>query len=37
MVCDALLRIKGQLPHGAWTPGLKERLTPVRTAKRSIQ
>ena len=34
---DALLRIKEQLPHGAWTPALEERGIPVRTARRFIQ
>ena len=34
---DALLRIKEQLPHGAWTPALKERGIPVRTAQRFIR
>ena len=31
---DALLRIKEQLPHGAWTPALRERGIPLRTAQR---
>ncbi len=34
---DALLRIKEQLPHGAWTPALRERGIPVRTAQRFIR
>ena len=34
---DALLRIKQQLPHGAWTPALKERGIAVRSARRFIQ
>ena len=34
---DALLRIKEQLPHGAWTPALKERGIAVRSARRFIQ
>ena len=34
---DALLRIKEQLPHGAWTPALEERGIPVRTAQRFIR
>ena len=34
---DALARIKAQLPHGAWTPALKERGIPARTAQRFIR
>ncbi|MXY92314.1 MAG: hypothetical protein F4047_03020 [Caldilineaceae bacterium SB0670_bin_27] len=34
---DALLRIKDQLPHGAWTPALRERGIPVRTAQRFLR
>ena len=34
---DALLRIKEQLPHGAWTPALRERGIPVRTAQRFLR
>ena len=34
---DALLRIKEQLPHGAWTPALRERGIPLRTAQRFIR
>jgi len=34
---DALLRIKQQLPHGAWTPALEERGIPARTAQRFIR
>ena len=34
---DALLRIKEQLPHGAWTPALEERGIPPRQARRFIQ
>ena len=34
---DALLRIKDQLPHGAWTPALKERGIAPTTARRFIQ
>ena len=34
---DALLRIKQQLPYGAWTPALEERDIPVRTAQRFIR
>ena len=34
---DALLRIKDQLPHGAWTPALKERGIHPRQARRFIQ
>ena len=34
---DALLRIKEQLPHGAWTPALKERGIHPRQARRFIQ
>ena len=34
---DALLRIKEQLPHGAWTPALKERGISKSTAHRFIQ
>ena len=34
---DALLRIKEQLPHGAWTPALKERGIAPTTARRFIQ
>ena len=34
---DALLRIKEQLPHGAWTPSLRERGIPVRTAQRFLR
>lgn len=30
---DALLRIKEQLPHGAWTPALKERGISKSTAR----
>ena len=31
---DALLRIRQQLPYGAWTSALEERGIPVRTAQR---
>ena len=34
---DALLRIKEQLPHGAWTPALKERGIAPASARRFIQ
>lgn len=34
---DALLRIKEQLPHGAWTPALRERGIPLRTAQRFLR
>ncbi len=34
---DALLRIRQQLPHGAWTPALRERGIAGRTARRFIQ
>ena len=34
---DALLRIKEQLPHGAWTPALRERGISRSTAHRFIQ
>ena len=34
---DVLLRIKEQLPHGAWTPALRERGIPLRTAQRFIR
>ena len=34
---DALLRIREQLPHGAWTPALKERGIHPRQARRFIQ
>ena len=34
---DALLRIKEQLPHGAWTPALRERGIPLHTAQRFIR
>ena len=34
---DALLRIKEQLPHGAWTPALEDRGIAVRSARRFIQ
>lgn len=34
---DALMRIKEQLSHGAWTPALKERGIAVRSARRFIQ
>ena len=34
---DALLRIKHQLPHGAWTPALEERGIHPRQARRFIQ
>ncbi|MDE0077269.1 MAG: hypothetical protein OXO50_07105 [Caldilineaceae bacterium] len=34
---DALTRIKEQLPHGAWTPALKERGIAVRSVRRFIQ
>ena len=34
---DALLRIKDQLPHGAWTPALKERGIAPASARRFIQ
>lgn len=37
MAGDALLRIKEQLPHGAWTPALRERGIPVRTAQRFLR
>ena len=37
MAGDALLRIKEQLPHGAWTPSLRERGIPVRTAQRFLR
>ncbi|MDE0464620.1 MAG: hypothetical protein OXH93_19535 [Caldilineaceae bacterium] len=34
---DALLRIKQQLPHGAWTPALSDRGISVHVAKRLIR
>ena len=34
---DALLRIKEQLPHGAWTSALKERGIAPASARRFIQ
>lgn len=34
---DALLRIKQQLPHGAWTPALADRGISVHVAKRLIR
>ena len=34
---DSLLRIKQQLPHGAWTPALEERGIHPRQARRFIQ
>ena len=34
---DALLRIKEQLPHGAWTPALRERGIAPASARRFIQ
>lgn len=34
---DALMRIKEQLPHGAWTPALKERGIAPASARRFIQ
>ena len=34
---DALLRIKEHLPHGAWTPALKERGIAPASARRFIQ
>ncbi|MDE0464617.1 MAG: hypothetical protein OXH93_19520 [Caldilineaceae bacterium] len=34
---DALVRIKEQLPHGAWTPALKERGIAPASARRFIQ
>ena len=34
---DALLRIRQQLPHGAWTPALRERGISRSTAHRFIQ
>ena len=37
LVDDALLWIKEQLPHGAWTPALKERDISKSTAHRYIQ
>ena len=37
MAGDALLRIKELLPHGAWTPALRERGIPVRTAQRFLR
>ena len=34
---DALLRIKQQLPHGAWTPALEERRISTQLARRLIR
>ncbi len=34
---DALLRIKQQLPHGAWTPSLEERRISTQLARRLIR
>ncbi|MCZ0938412.1 MAG: hypothetical protein OXJ55_07230 [Caldilineaceae bacterium] len=34
---DALMRIKEQLPHGAWTPALQERGIAPASARRFIQ
>ena len=34
---DALLRIKEQLPHGAWTPALEDRGIAPASARRFIQ
>ena len=34
---DALMRIKEQLPHGAWTPDLEERGIAPASARRFIQ
>ncbi len=34
---DALLQIKEQLPHGAWTPALKERGIAPASVRRFIQ
>lgn len=34
---DALLRIKQQLPHGAWTPALADRGISIHVAKRLIR
>ena len=38
LAVDALLRIKEQLPHGAWTAALKERgISTPETVKRLIR
>ena len=34
---DTLLRIRAQLPHGAWTPALRERGISADVAKRMIR
>ncbi|MCY3991844.1 MAG: hypothetical protein OXF50_11535 [Caldilineaceae bacterium] len=34
---DSLLRIKQQLPHGAWTPALEERRISTQLARRLIR